>query len=375
MNRLAVAGSRLLARLEAEIRRTPHPVDNACLRAERASQLARVGQYDSAREEIAALHAAFDRQANPAVSAWLCLAEGCLTYYTSLGGAARDRIQRAHALSAAAQLTRIHALSAAWLAHMDYAQLDLEAMAQHVRQALQMAAPSHLSTIARAALVVGVAYHYAQRLDLAQPWYARARDCASAEGDEATLSALVCNIAWHHANHAIQGTLFGGEAEAHVRHALIGADSADNIDRWIGITSLNALVPMLRAVVLSVRGDHRQSLDLYETHLADAKRQGLGRMAANFLADMAWCRWSIGDTAGALHDAAAASAAIDPSMHADDRAVAHGRVAQVLRAAGQVDRALHHEGCARDDWRIHQRLQARIVELFSGLALPAPPRG
>ena len=370
MSRHAVAGSRLLARLEADIRKTHHPIDHACLRAERASQLARLGQYDAARDEIASLHAGFDRQPNAAISAWLCLAEGCLTYYTSLSSAARDRFQRAHALSAAAQLTRIQALSAAWLAHMDYAALDVEAMAQHVRQALLLAEPSQLSAVARVCLVVGVAYHFAERLDLAQAWYTRARACASIEGDEATLSALVCNIAWHHGNHAIQAAVFGGDATAHARHALIGADSTDNIGEWIGITSLNALVPMLRAIVLSVQGEHLRSLELYEVHWADAKRQGMGRMAANFLADMAWCRWATGDRARSLEDAGLAATTIDPSMHTDDQAVAHGRVAQVYRAAGDVASALQHEGQARDCWRRHQQLQARIVDLFTDLPLP-----
>lgn len=372
MSRPAVAGSRLLARLEAEVRRTHHPVDNACLRAERACQLARLGQHDLARQEIDALHSAFDRQAIPAITAWMHLAEGCLTYYTSLSGTARDRMRRAHALSTAAQLSRIQALSAAWLAHMDYVFIDAEGMVQHVSEALRVAAASDLSTISRACMVVGVAYHYAERSDLAQPWYARARECASTEGDEATLSALVCNIAWHHANHAVQAALFGGDSQAHVRHALLGAEATDNIDHWIGITALNSLVPMMRAVVFSVRGQHAESLALYEAHLADARRQGLGRMTANFLADMAWCRWSTGDPSGALRDVAAAATAIDPSMHADDRAVAHALLAKVHRAAGDVSAALQHEGQARDDWRIHQRLQAQIIAAFEQLPPLAP---
>ncbi len=364
-----MGGSRLLARLDLEIRKALHPVDQACLRAERACQLARLGQADLARDEISALHAAFDRRSNPAVSAWLCLAEGCLTYFTSLSGTARDRIHRAHALSCAAQLPRLQALSAAWLAHMDYVFLDAEGMRQHVSEALRLVAPGDLSTISRACMVVGVAYHYAERLDLATPWYARARESASAEGDEATLSALVCNIAWHHANHAVQAALFGGDAIGHARRAMLGADATDNIDRWIGITALDTVVPMLRAVALSVLDDARGSLALYDAHLDKARRQGLGRMSANFLADMAWCRWRTDDRDGALHDAQKSAAAVDPSMHADDRAIAHARLAQIFRAAGQADAALHHEACARDDWRQHQRLQAEIIAEFAQLPM------
>jgi hypothetical protein len=366
-----LAGSRLLARLDADLRRALHPIDRACLRAERAAQLARHGQYDAASNEITALHATFDRQPSVAVSAWLCLAEGCLAYFTSLSGSARDKMQRAQALSAAARLPRIHALSVAWLAHMDYVHLDAESTAKHVRLALSLAEPGELAALARACLVVGMALQYAERNDLAQPWYARARECASLEGDEATLSALVFNMAWHHGNHALQASIFGGEFEARARHAMLGADSTENIGRWQGIISLDALVPMLRAQVHSVQGRHACALALYQANWLAAKRQGLGRMAANFLADMAWCRWSTGDVTGALQDACAAAAAIDPAMHADDQAVAHGRLAQLMRAAGEVDQALHHEGRARDCWGVHQRLQARFVDQLGGIPLPA----
>jgi hypothetical protein len=370
-----LAGSRLLARLDAELRRALHPVDRACLRAERAAQLARLGQYEAAANEIAALHATFDRQPSVAVSAWLCLAEGCLAYFTSLSSSARDKMQRALALSAAARLPRIQALSAAWLAHMDYVQLDAEATGTHVRLALSLVEPGELAAPARACLVVGMALQYAERNDLAQPWYARARECASLEGDEATLSALVFNMAWHHGNHALQASIFGGEYEARARHAMLGADSTDNIGRWQNIISLDALVPILRAQVHSVQGQHAAALALYQTHWQAARRQGLGRMAANILADIAWCRWCTGDAAGAIQEAAAAAAAVDPGMHADDQAVAHGRLAQLLRAAGQVDRALHHEGLARDCWGMHQRLQARFVAQLIDIPLPARQAG
>ena len=366
----SATGSRLLARLEADIRRAYHPIDKACLRAERATQLARIGRDADARDEVASLHASFDRQPSAAVSAWLCLADGCIAYFTSLSSAARDKMQRALALSTAAQVPRIRALSAAWLAHMDYAQLDVDAMTQHARLALEMADANHLSAQARVCLVVGVAYQFAERSDLAQPWYARARECASAEGDEATLSALIHNMAWHRSNHALQASIFGGEPAEHARHALAGADSTDNIGRWMGITSLDSLVPMLRAQALSVQGKHAQALALYEGHWMDAKRQGLARMSANFLADMAWCRWAIGDSARALGDAGAAATAIDPSMHVDDQAVAHGRLAQLYRAVADLPSALNHEGRARDCWGVHQRLQARIIANFADLPLP-----
>ncbi len=49
----SLGGSRLLARLDADIRKSTDPVETACLRAERAGQLARLGQIDQARQEVA----------------------------------------------------------------------------------------------------------------------------------------------------------------------------------------------------------------------------------------------------------------------------------------------------------------------------------
>ncbi|MEO8278241.1 MAG: hypothetical protein ABI564_01045 [Ideonella sp.] len=373
MNQQNIGGSRLLTRLDSDIRKTYDPVDSACLRAERAMQLARLGQFDKAHQEMASLHAGFDRLPTASVSAWICLAEGCIAYFSSLSSAARDKMQRAHAISAAANLTRIRAISAAWLAHMDFAQFDLEATSRHAREALELADPSNLAAISRACLVVGVAYHFANRLDLAQPWFVRSRECASAEGDEATLSAVIYNIAAYRGNHALQNSLFGGDSSEHARQALAGADSTDNLGQWVGITSLDALVPMLRAVIHSVQGEHDKALALYQAHWLDAKRQGLGRLSANYLADMAWCRWNRGDVDGARRDAASAGGNIDPSMHADDRAVAHGRLAQVYRAIGEIDNALQHEGKARESWNVHKRLQARAIELLADLPAPGSP--
>jgi tetratricopeptide (TPR) repeat protein len=366
--------SRLVARLDAAIARAVHPVDAACLRAERAGHLARQGHFDEAGRDIAALHAEFRQQPNAAVSAWLCLAEGLTAYFSNMSAVSRDKIQRAHALSAAARIRPLQALSTAWLAHMDYVALDVERMARNVTEALQTVASDNHSAQARACLVMGLALHFAERLDLAQPWYAKVREHALADGDEATLSALIHNIAWHRGNHAMQSTIFGGNASEHARHAMAGAVSTDNFDQWIGATSLDALVPMLRAVVFSVQGEFERALTLYEVHLADARTQGLGRMSANFLADMAWCRWHGGDAEGARDDAASAASSIEPSMHADDRAVAHGRLGQLLRAMGDIDAALPHEQQARECWTAHRRLQAQVVELLTPLnAAYLPP--
>lgn len=369
MNRPGIVGSRLLAQLDAEIRKTFHPVDNACLRAERAGQLARYGRVDEARDEVAALQALHLRQPHAAVSAWLCLAEGCILHCASLSDGARDRMQRAQALSSATQLQRLQGLSAAWLAHLDGLRLDPESMACQLQRALALADPQRPGALARACLAAAVAWHFAERLDRARPWYARARECASLEGDEATLGAIVREMAWLRSRHAVQAALFGGPVDEHARCALAGADASENFGAWIGTTALSARVPLMRAAVRSVQGDAAGAIALYERHWPEARRSGLGGLAASVLADLATCRWALGQRDQALAEAGQAARAIDPSMQSDDQAVAHARLLRLYREAGHPELALPHEAGARECWARHRRLQ----QAFLAVLAPLPP--
>jgi hypothetical protein len=365
--------SRLLARLDSALARTRDPVDAACLRVERAGFLVRHGHTTEAQAELDAVRAQFAREPHPGVSAWLCIAEGWQLHFGSLSGLARDKMKRAEALSAAAGLLPLQALSAAWLAHMDYCAGDLEGLVHHVCLALRLAADDHHAARARASMVVALAYDFAERPDRAQPWYARTREHALADGDETTQSALNYNISGHRVHHAMQAAVFGGDdTTQQARHALAGAECARNFDQWMGTLSLDALVPMQRACMASMQGRHAEALALYEKHLADAQQQGLRRIAAAYLADMAWCRWHLGDRAGASRDAHAAAGHIDAGMHPDDRAVAHGRLGLVFKLLGDTPAALLHGALGRDFLAQHRQCQAAMFDALEGARLGSP---
>ena len=112
--------SRLLLRLEAGIVNAKSVVEADCLRAERAAYLARLGRFEEVRAELDALRARYDCRPNVKISVWLNLVEGLTIHSREMGQAARDKVLRAHALSGAAGLLQMRALSAGWLAHMDF---------------------------------------------------------------------------------------------------------------------------------------------------------------------------------------------------------------------------------------------------------------
>jgi hypothetical protein len=353
--------NRLIARLETAMTKAVHPVEQACLRAERAGQLARQGHFDLAQQELHSVQRLFERQPHPAVSAWVCIAEGWLAYFTNLSGSARDKLQRALALSAAARLPQLQALSAAWLAHMEYVAQTFEPMAVHVQQALSLAAPDHHSARSRACLVVAQALHFAERPELAQVWFSRSREHAGVEGDELTISALSHNKAWLDGWQAFQVRIMGALPDEQGRRALLAAQSTASFDQWTGTVSLHAFVPILRASIHSARDEPALALRLYEEHLAVALQQGLGRMSAHFWADMAYCEWRAGHAERAVGTAEKAQAALKLSMHPDDRATAELRLSQLRAEQGLESEAESHRRAAAQAWAEHQALQARAL--------------
>jgi len=359
--------SRLLARLDAAIARTREPVQLACLRAERAGFLGRHGQVELARGQLQEIQRQFAHHPHVAVSGWIALADGQIEQYTNLGSdTAYDRLKRAYALSAAARLQPLQALSAAWLAHAHYLRNEWERMAALCAEALRLAEPDHHGARWRACLSVAVAYHFAGRLDLAQPWYGATRQHALADGDDVALSATMYNQAGLRADHARQAAAFGGTTGSDAVHAAMGMDSAGNFDAGIGLQSLDWLVPLLRAHLLVLQGRFEEALAMFEQQSGRTHAEWRARLQPCLLADRAWCLLKTGRGAEAREEALAAAQAVDQgACDVDDRALAHVRLAQVWRELGDEARAAQHQEQAEQDHAAYQAQQARMLRVLA----------
>jgi tetratricopeptide (TPR) repeat protein len=360
--------SRLLSRLDTDIRGAPDELAADSLRCERAAYLARLGDFDEALREIGALRQRYGRQPSTTISAWLHLAEALVGHYTDLGPAARDKLARAHALSAAAGLKPLQALSAAWLAHLDYLAMDAPAMVRRATEALSLAEADQHAALARAKLVIAQAYHEGGRYDRAQPWYQQARRHATADGDDATLSAMMWNMASLRVAAWRQRAARGTPTTDSEMHLLLGTESTAHFDAMIGVRSLGALQPILRAQVCALLGRPEEALSLFEAHLDDALRQGMAPVAGLLLADRAWCRLQSRHEAAARADATAAAAALDSPGSACDRAPGHTRLAQVFDALGDAAAARRQQALGAAAWAVLETDQARMITALEAAA-------
>ncbi len=361
------ATSRLLKQLDAAIDSAPTQLAADCLRAERACYLARQGRTDEAKSLVIALRKQYGSAPNVAMSAWLSLAEGLEIYFRTLGVGSRDKVLRAHALSAAAGLMPMQALTAGWLAQMDFTRLDVESMARHVKEALKLAAPEDNRARARASLVLGQALHFARRLDLALPWYRRAHTHATEQGDDAAISAFMHNMACMRLDNLRQVKLTGLTDNSEGGILMSGTESTSRFDQLIGASSLKALNPLMIARVHSLQGRPAEALIQYKEHLAIDVDQGFSRMRSDLLSDMAWCRFQLDQREAAISLAMEAEASLTAETQIDDRAATHTRLGWLHDAVGDSEAAKRHETHATEAWREFVQLQSRIVELLSAV--------
>jgi hypothetical protein len=360
--------SRALIRLDAAIAVARSPGEAGCLKAERAGLLARLGRFDDAQQALNEVRGQHQNTPNPALGAWLCLAEGMLEHNRDMSAQGRDRIRRAYALSVAARVRPLIAISAAWLAHTDYVYGDLPNVAKHVAESLQEAAGDDHPARARASLVAAQSYHWGGRLDLARPWYERARSHAVAEGDESTLSALINNRAWISGCQARMASIFGPSAAAEepgtVRMALMSAESGGYFDAYVGGASMRSMSRLMHAMLLLAQGNHAQALAELEMHLPDAMKDGMAYMNPVLYADIAWCKCHLGRIDAALADARLAEASFGPDCEEEDRAAAHGRLAQVFAQLNLESDSKAHAELATADLAILRERQGHIIDLL-----------
>lgn len=189
-----------------------------------------------------------------------------------------------------------------------------------------------------------------------------------AEGDDATLSAVIHSMAWLRAQRARSSDCgLAAEPSKVEEHALLAAESTANFDSLIGSKSLPALGAVLRAQILTVCKEYGEALTLFETELPSALREGMERLHADLLADEAWCRVQLGQRLAALDDANRAAAIVDLKGQFDDRALAYARLAQTFAALDHPETALRYRELAKETWAAHMTVQEQVLEALNRL--------
>lgn len=299
-----------------------------------ASHYARQGSGDEAIKSIAEVRSKFQEGLEPEVACWLMLAEGILHFFQTNSKMAYDRTQRAYALSKALDISDAIPSCAAWMAHLEFNASQYEKMISHLNESLLSARHNDHQAGARASLVLADAYHFAGSFDESKPWYARCRLHATAEGDNATLSAMLHNVAAFRASNVRLADAFDVFDPAESHRAWLEAQSAYAYDCAVGSTGLQLLLPLLRGQILTVERRYQEAIALLRSIDINSLHT---RLIPLVHADIAWCLAGEGRLDEAWSAVGRAKSLTSDMQEKDDYAYVCARLSLTAKVCGYIE--------------------------------------
>lgn len=187
--------SRLLKFLADELARGGNDRDMLHANTRLAIHLARRGEIEAASRKIVEIRALGRSGLNAESIARANLAEGVALFCGGSTEVAIDKLRRSRALGDAAQLPLVSRWARGWLAHMELNLGRASEVHPYATQLIAETPDDEHWTLSRVGSTIAVGLHFANRFDLARPWYEFARRHAVAEGDDLTIDANLHNVA------------------------------------------------------------------------------------------------------------------------------------------------------------------------------------
>lgn len=349
--------SRLLSTLNAQAGNTRDPVVWAKAVCRAASHFAAHGKTDEALIAIKNVRGQFGRDLHIDIASWLMLAEGVLHYFHARVPEAYDRIRRAYGLAIALRNNSAFPSCAAWMAHIEFESSKYDDMAKHLEEVFLTAHDTDHQAIARSSLILAVAYHITGSFEKSRPWYEKARLNAAAEGDDATVSATLHNMASIRASNVRLENTFGIDAEKETRRVSLEASSSLTYDHVIGHRGLEFLGKMLEGLIFTIDGKYGEALRIFESIDVTSVPE---RLRPLVLVDMAWCQVQLGNLDAGWSEIEKLSTELAPVKDDDDLAYINSRMRQVAVVCKEMASAAVFEHSANEALARHQQFQANL---------------
>ena len=361
--------SRLLASLLDQARTAPNKLEWARSVCRAAAHNARSGRFDDSIAKITQVRAEFGPNLHAHVASWLMLAEGVLHWCQFEAQPAYDRIMRAHALAVAFRAEAALPSCAAWMALVEFNLSQYAKMAQHLDDAFTLARPDDHQARGRATLVLADAYHLASGYPLARPWYEQARRHATTEGDEATLGAMLFNVAVSRMVNVRLEEAFNALPEAEADRLDLETGGSMTFDALTRNKSQEPWRHLLHARLLTLQRKFQLALDAFaKTNVAAMNNRSMQPLVK---IDQAWCLIHLGEQQKASELAAEALEEMPKVTDPDDRAFGFKRLSQLASMAGHTDLASALDVQAQDALEEHRAAQKDLLALLNGIRASA----
>jgi len=281
---------------------------------------------------------------------------------------ALDRFKRAYGLAVALRNPDIRSTAAAWMGASEFLQAKYETAAEHALEAIEHAPADNPLAKARAHLVLANCLNGAAgALDLAPLHYTKARQFSIEARDISMQSVVLYNVATFRVSRISIDDAFGDSVEEECSAAEMEVSSIDNLDSGLGLKSLQAMVPLLKAELHLIRRRWLEADALYGKFTLEATTHGQTHQGPRFLAERAQCQAMLGQRDDAMRIAKQAIDQLVGRIDADDNAACHARLSLCFASLGDAATSKKHRDVAlqsRAEFAEFQRgLRPKIVSI------------
>jgi tetratricopeptide (TPR) repeat protein len=278
-----------------------------------------------------------------------------------------DRFKRAYGLAVAFGNAEIRSMAAAWMGASEFLVADYESAARHALEAIQHASEQVPLAKARAHLVLATCFDGAAAVEFASAHYALARQFAIEARDISMQSIVLYNVAAFHVSRLSVDDAFGDPVAEELGVAQLEVSSIGNLDSGLGLGSLKAMVPLLRAQLYVIGEQWSEAEALYDQFTVEAATHGLARHAPRYLAERAQCQAMLGRRDDALHLVDEAVDQLIGRIDPDDGAACHARLSLCLSSLGDARSEQHLEAglrCRAELRDFQNRLQCQTIKII-----------
>jgi tetratricopeptide (TPR) repeat protein len=363
--------SRLLQRLADQLATERDEYVRGELIALQAAYLARVGDFAAARERIATVRATFFDGRSGRVTALVMIAEALLAHFESLSPGARDRAMRAQLLGDVMRDPQIIALSSAWRAHIEFEFSSFDVAALALKKALAVINDRDHSAWSRCCIVLFNALSFVGDRERAQAWFLRGHQHAVADGDQASIDALLQSKASYNVAQAWVGRCLSKDSEKLLQVARAEVASARNLQLLVRVQAHEDYIELAECNLCLLEGRYSDALEWL------TKLEGSGPFPAGHFTDSvgqvmsAYCQLKLGrlDSAVATFDNVRDASWGD--IDVDDRLIVCWMMRELARASPRFLSLALAEAAFQQATEEYQVEVARVSKVFSDFAVEA----
>lgn len=361
--------SRLLQRLADQLSIERDEYVRGELIASQAAYLARIGDFTLARERIATVRTTFYDGRSGRVTALLMIAEALLAHFESLSVEARDRAMRAQLLGDVMRDAQIIALSSAWRAHIEFEFSSFDVAALALKKALAVIRETDHAAWSRCCIVLFNALSFVGDRDRAQRWFLLGHKHAVADGDQASIDALLQSRASYDVAQAWVGRCLERASEKLLSTARAEVASAKNLQQLVRVQAHQDYIELAECNLWLLEGRYGDALEWL------AKVESAGPFPSGHFTESighvmtAYCQLRLGNLDVAVAAFDRAREASWGGIDVDDRLIVSWMTRELTRVSPRFMTAELAEAGFNQAAEEYQLEVARVGKVFSAFAV------